>query len=141
MVDDLAPNLQLLEAFLSHAGFCQLHPCTDPFEAERTAAEFSPDLAILDLHVPGLDGDELLLRLRDQPSLASLPAIILTADSSPEARRRAVLAGAQCLVHKPFRAADLLRCVRDLLAPISAGLDSAHWLPAARGPRSCETAS
>src|SRR5205823_3318155 len=90
---------------------------TDPREVPTHYREFRPDLIMLDLRMPHLDGVQVLERLKRETSgEIYLPVLVLTADAAPEAKRRALAAGASDFVTKPFDRIELLLRVDNLLA-------------------------
>src|SRR4051812_39694387 len=91
IVDDQEMNLQLLEAILRQAGHSTLECLSDPREAVSRVAGFAPDLILLDLMMPYVDGFTVLRQLEAEiPSARRPPVIVLTADLSPDARKRAL---------------------------------------------------
>ena len=77
-------------------------------EAGRT-----PDVILLDVRMPGLDGWGVLRQLRADPELAQLPVVVFTADMSARSEAPPELRDRDLLITKPFQADDLLRAVRD----------------------------
>lgn len=114
LVDDTPANVKLLRAILERAGLRHVRSYTDPREAVASLHQ-QPDLALVDLHMPHLDGYAVLERLVERAGGSYLPALVLTADASPEALRRALESGAQDFVTKPFDATEVLLRVRNLL--------------------------
>ncbi|WP_033384892.1 EAL domain-containing response regulator [Sporichthya polymorpha] len=114
LVDDNPANITLLRAILERAGLQHLRAYTDPREAVGTL-DHPPDLALIDLHMPHLDGYAVLDELVDHAAGTYLPTVVLTADPSPEALRRALQRGAQDFVTKPFDATEVVLRVRNLL--------------------------
>jgi CheY-like chemotaxis protein len=78
-------------------------------EALEVAVGFAPELVLTDLMMPGMDGVELIRRLRAMPELASVPIVAITADTTPEAERRARQAGAVDFIVKPVDIGLLLK--------------------------------
>jgi putative two-component system response regulator len=116
VVDDQPANVRLLERVLTRDGYREVAATTNPTEALELYGEFRPDLVLLDLHMPEMDGFEVLERLRELSyAEVYLPVVILTADISPEARRRALAMGAKDFLTKPFDAAEVLLRIRNLL--------------------------
>jgi CheY-like chemotaxis protein len=72
----------------------------------------SPDVLLLDVRMPGVDGWEVLRAIRDDPALAHLPVVVFTADMSVRSEAPAVMREGDVLITKPFQADDLLRAVR-----------------------------
>ncbi len=115
IVDDEPANLLLLEEFLSDTAteVCSL---TDPLQVEQAFNEFQPDIVLLDLHMPGIDGREILRRLRSpRESLGFLPVLVLTGDTSRAARNSAFLLGANDFLTKPLDKTEVILRVRNLL--------------------------
>src|SRR5262245_15075360 len=115
IVDDERSMVRLLEELLAHAGYTNLKSTSDSREVPGLCAAFLPDLILLDLRMPHLDGVEVLRRLKAQRAEAYLPVLVLTADVSRESKRAALEAGASDFVTKPFEQIELLLRVRNLL--------------------------
>jgi DNA-binding response OmpR family regulator len=108
IVDDEPVNVALLEEMLSEAGYTRFKSLTDSRAALETCSVFDPDLILLDLMMPHLDGFAILDSLRANPSEIFLPVIVLTADISEETKRRALCAGATEFLVKPFDHLEVL---------------------------------
>lgn len=116
VVDDNDANVALLERMLRSAGLENVHCFTDPWAALAFCSDSAPDLALLDLHMPGLDGVALIRELHSRGSTRDfLPVVVLTADVTVEARDRALLAGAKDFLTKPFDHSEVILRVRNLL--------------------------
>src|SRR2546426_787735 len=115
IVDDEQAMVRLLELLLEHVGYTNLRSTTDPREVLECCAEFQPDLILLALRMPHLDGVQVLKQLEGRRADLYLPVLVLTADVSRESRRAALEAGASDFVTKPFEQAELLLRVRNLL--------------------------
>jgi EAL domain-containing protein (putative c-di-GMP-specific phosphodiesterase class I)/AmiR/NasT family two-component response regulator len=115
VIDDNATNIELLKALLLRAGVRTVSSATDPREALKRLDDMSPDLVLLDLHMPELDGYEVLQRIVERAAGSYLPVMVLTADARPEALERALLLGARDFVTKPFNATEVVLRVRNLL--------------------------
>lgn len=116
IVDDTPANVALLERLLATTGVGQVHGFTDPRQAVAHCAEALPDLVLLDLHMPDLDGFAVMASLRDLvPDGGFLPVLMLTADATAEVRQRALAAGAKDFLTKPFDRTEVLLRVANLL--------------------------
>jgi signal transduction histidine kinase len=116
IVDDEASIVVLLERMLSRAGYSFLASTTDSREAEGLFKTFQPDLVLLDLMMPHVDGfgvmEQILANSRDE---AYIPILVLTADVAPQALHRALSSGARDFLTKPFDQTELLLRVKNLL--------------------------
>lgn len=116
VVDDEEANVDLLEQMLARAGYQHVVSTTDPRRVLALYREHQPDLILLDLLMPYLDGFEVLNRLQTEiPVDAFVPILVLTAVITPEAKRRALDSGATDFLTKPFDHIELLLRIRNLL--------------------------
>lgn len=116
IVDDQEVNVRLLEMLLKREGFTSLLGVTDAHKVFAHFVEFQPDLILLDLLMPGLDGFAVMELLRRRiPEGAFLPILVLTADVSPETRRRALALGAKDFLLKPFDQIEVMLRIWNLL--------------------------
>src|SRR6476469_8908103 len=116
VVDDEEANRRLLDRILRNAGYSNVRTLGDPREVESVVEEYEPDLLLLDLQMPHLDGFAVLQHLAPHLSGATyLPVIMLTGDASAEAKRDALSLGARDFVPKPFDATEILLRLGNLL--------------------------
>ena len=115
IVDDEAANVELLRRLLERAGFSRLDSTNDPREAAPMFKRLGPDLVLLDLHMPHMDGLQVIDELNELGHASYLPILMLTGDMTPEARREALSRGAKDFVNKPFHADEVLLRIRTLL--------------------------
>ncbi|MFN3352116.1 MAG: response regulator [Brevundimonas sp.] len=108
-IDDEAANLSLVERAFRREGFAGVQTFLDPLAALDDFAARPPDLVLLDLMMPGVDGYELLESFRRlTPPEDYRPILVLTADSTIKARLRALSLGANDVLLKPYDVAELL---------------------------------
>lgn len=115
IVDDQAANVALLEAILSGSGFTDLPTTTDSREVEALVRSTTPDLLLLDLQMPYLDGFEVMRLLDSVPEAEGMPIVILTADITTEARHASLGMGARDFLTKPLDAIEVRLRVKNLL--------------------------
>jgi putative two-component system response regulator len=116
IVDDELANVRSLELMLRAAGYENLTMTTDPRRALTMFTDEDPDLVILDLHMPHQDGYEILHLLRQRvPTDAFLPIVVMTADVTPEAKRRALSTGATDFLSKPFDSIEVALRIENVL--------------------------
>jgi class 3 adenylate cyclase len=113
VVDDLPQNLRLLEAILSPEGY-RVAMASSGTEALDALRKDYPDLVLLDIRMPGMDGYEVCRRIRADTETAFLPVVMITA-SEGEEKKRAIASGADDFVQKPFDRDELLTRVRSLI--------------------------
>lgn len=111
IVDDSAATRMYLRAVLEHAGMLA-DECADPRDVLDRIVDFQPDLLLVDLHMPGMDGMTLTMRIRQQPGLSMLPIIFLSIQHNDETRFRAIQAGGDDFLAKPARPRALIATVR-----------------------------
>ena len=110
------PNIVTsLEFLLERAGFA-VSVESNGAEALRRARADRPDLLILDVMLPDLDGIEILRRLREDKNTEKLPVIMLTAKGASETQETALAAGADVFITKPFANADVIAASERLTA-------------------------
>ena len=116
VVDDQPANVEVLARILKREGYRNVKSTNDPREALPLFTQFQPDLILLDLVMPHLDGVAVIELLRPHiPASAYLPILVLTADSTAEAKRRALSAGAKDFLAKPFDRTEVLLRIQNLL--------------------------
>lgn len=111
VVDDQAANVQVLGQLLTHADY-DVVPVLDGAEALALAEHSPPDLVLLDMRMPGLDGFAVLEGLQAMAQTRHVPVVFLTADHERDSLVRAFSAGAVDYITKPFIAEELLARVR-----------------------------
>jgi len=116
LVDDEELNIRLLERILDKAGYKHVASTTNSDEAVALQGRFKPDLILLDVHMSGMDGFEVLEQITaHNRSDDRVPVIMITADASAETKRRALELGANDFVGKPFDSGEILLRIRNHL--------------------------
>lgn len=115
VVDDEEWNLLLLRRMLERAGHTQVLSTPDPSRVPRLFVESDPDLVVLDLDLPKMDGFELMERLAPVAGSRGVPFLALAHDATEKTKRRALESGASDFLTKPVSQADLLLRVHNLL--------------------------
>lgn len=116
IVDDNVSNIALLNNMLGRIGYSNLRHTTDSREVRALVEEFKPDLIILDLMMPHIDGFQVMQQLATViPADSYLPILVLTADIASATKRKALAAGATDFLHKPFDASEIFMRIRNLL--------------------------
>jgi adenylate cyclase len=113
VVDDTPANIKLLDAVLTSRGYTVV-PAGSGAEALSLVTQLPPDLILLDILMPEMDGYEVCRRLRTDPATAQLPVIMITASETRD-KVKGLEAGADDFVAKPFDQAELLARVASLL--------------------------
>jgi len=113
VVDDVPQNVRLLEAVLTSHGYSVTSASSGPEALEKVTAE-QPDLVLLDIQMPGMNGYEVCRRLRADPATQFLPVVMITS-SDTEVRVNALEADADDFITKPFDQQELLARVRSLV--------------------------
>jgi DNA-binding response OmpR family regulator len=115
LVADDEEDILLLVAFRLERAGCDVVTARSGDEAIKLALEQTPDLAVLDVMMPGLDGYEVTRELRRTEQTSEMPVILLTARAEEADVARGMAAGADDYVKKPFDAHDLRERVQRLL--------------------------
>lgn len=127
VVDDQEPNVQLVCGFLLEEGYEVVPASSGPQALERLASQL-PDLILMDVLMPGMDGFALCERVRLIPECAAIPVIFLSAADESEFIVRALESGGVDYITKPFRKAELIARVRTHLALKTSRDRMAHLL-------------
>lgn len=114
VVDDEPQLVRIVQFNLERAGY-EVRTAFDGLEALERVEEEVPDLIILDVMMPRLDGFETLRRLRENPHTREIPVMMLTAKAQDVDVLRAWQQGADCHLAKPFNPQELLSLVRRLV--------------------------
>ncbi len=114
VVDDILPNVKLLEAKLS-SEYYDVLTATNGLEALEKVATQSPDIVLLDVMMPGMDGFEVCRRIKSDPATAHIPVVMVTALTDSSDRIKGLEAGADDFLSKPLNDIALMSRVRSLV--------------------------
>jgi CheY-like chemotaxis protein len=114
LVEDLVDARELYAEYLTYAGF-RVVTAINGHEAIKLAEMLRPDLILMDLRMPGMDGLEATADLKADPALASIPIVAITADPSATTTARALAAGCVRCLSKPVLPDAVARCISEVL--------------------------
>jgi CheY-like chemotaxis protein len=114
VADDVPVNRKMLCELLRRLGF-EAHEAADGRQALDQVRLIAPDLVLMDVRMPGLDGLEATAELRKQPATARLPVIMVSANAAPEDQARSLAAGADAFLAKPVDRTRLLTLLTEHL--------------------------
>ena len=114
IVEDQEDNRRILRDLLTNVGF-ELIEATTGEEGVRLAERNRPDLILMDVQMPVLDGHEATQRIKSQPELRSIPIIVVTSYALSGDEAKSMAAGADAYVAKPFSPRALLATIRRFL--------------------------
>ena len=114
VVDDILPNVKLLEAKLT-SEYYDVLTATNGEEALKSVEQDSPDLILLDVMMPGMDGFEVCTRIKQNAALAHIPVVMVTALTDTEDKVRGLECGADDFLTKPINDTALMARVRSLV--------------------------
>jgi CheY-like chemotaxis protein len=120
IVEDNARNLKLARDVLNHVGYRTLE-AENAEDGLALARAERPDLVLMDVQLPGMDGVEALARLRTDPLTADIPVVALTAFAMREDRDRLLAVGFDAYLEKPIDVREFPRQVEAVLAPVDVG--------------------
>ena len=118
MADDNEINSEILVEYLEERGY-NILAAWNGEEALEKAAEFAPDIILMDIQMPKMDGLEATRRLRADPRFISTPIVALTALVMPGDKERCIEAGANEYLSKPVNLKMLLKVIERLIQPTS----------------------
>jgi len=120
VVDDEPEITEIIEAFLDNAGYT-IKVENTPSKAIEVAQKLRPDLILLDIMMPGIDGYTICNRIKEDPALTDTPVIFLTGKDSKDDQGRSFQAGGDMFIKKPFSCERLLEIVNIVLLSVGRG--------------------
>jgi CheY-like chemotaxis protein len=131
VIDDEQDFTYMLKLSLESMGYYRVGVENEPARALRAAREFAPDLIVLDIMMPGLDGSEVAARIRSDSSLRDVPVLFMTAlVSHREARGGSCSSGGQTFLPKTLGTGKLIECIEEKLAAAARACAGAVTMPA-----------
>ncbi|HJV18903.1 MAG TPA: response regulator [Sediminibacterium sp.] len=116
IVDDQPANIELLENLLFIKGYKNIKTTADSRDVLPILKEFNPDLLLLDLMMPHVSGYDIMAQLKaEELPTRFMPILILTADATPEAKKKALTEGASDFLTKPFDLVEVDLRIKNLL--------------------------
>lgn len=115
IVDDEKANIRFLEIVLQQAGYSNVHSTMDSRQALELFRSIHPDIVLLDLAMPHLDGFEVMQQLHTEMQEHAIPILVLTADATTQTRHRALKEGARDFLTKPLDETEVLLRIHNLL--------------------------
>ncbi|HWQ11212.1 MAG TPA: response regulator [Roseiflexaceae bacterium] len=110
LVEDNEENIAVMQEYIAQHGY-RVATARDGYEAVAAAAELLPDVILMDIQLPGLDGLAAIARIRAHPALAAVPIVALTALAMPGDRERCLAAGASGYLSKPVALRELIQTI------------------------------
>ncbi|MGH2394095.1 MAG: response regulator [Candidatus Limnocylindria bacterium] len=115
MIEDTEDNRQIMRDLLSNAGYDMIE-AQDGAEGVAMAQSHRPDLILMDIQLPVLDGYEATRRIKADPELRAIPIVVVTSYALSGDEQKARAAGCDAYVAKPFSPRELLGTIREFLA-------------------------
>jgi PAS domain S-box-containing protein len=115
-IEDHVANVRLMERVFQRRPRVVLRHASTGASGIRWAAESPPDVILLDIHLPDMNGEEVLRRILEHSHLRTIPVVVLSADATSEQSRRLLSAGATAYLTKPLEVARVLSTLDDLLS-------------------------
>ena len=115
IVDDEPSNVSLLEHMMMQEGYEHLHSITDPTQVLELFSKVEPDLILLDLNMPKMDGFQVMEQLKERDPESRVPILVLTALKDEKTRWRALREGAKDFLCKPFELTEASLRIKNLL--------------------------
>lgn len=114
LIEDNEPNRRLLEDYLIYQGYSVL-PLATGLGFEQAIIDFQPQVVLLDLKLPDIDGCDILEQMQQNPEWSQIPVIVVSARAFLSDQQRALNLGAKRYLVKPIRLQELLQVIREEL--------------------------
>lgn len=116
VVDDEKDIVDIVSEILKHEGY-EVDTALDGEEGLKKVSEFNPDLVVADIMMPKMDGYEFVKKMKEDPSVSSIPVVFLTAKDQTTDRYKGLSLGVSAYIVKLFDLDELRETVRDILEP------------------------
>jgi CheY-like chemotaxis protein/anti-sigma regulatory factor (Ser/Thr protein kinase) len=116
-IEDNLANLHLVEMLLGRIGPIEVMTAMQGQLGLELARTHRPDLILLDLHLPDMDGEDIARVLRNDDATRDIPLVVLSADAYSSVRRRLLAIGVDAYLTKPFKVAEMTELIEGLLGP------------------------
>ncbi len=116
IVDDEKANIRFLEIILQQAGFTNVYSTTDPRQAHSFFRNIQPDIVLLDLAMPHMDGFAVMQQFQEEVADKLVPIVVLTADATLMTKHKALSEGASDFLTKPLDETEVLLRIHNLLS-------------------------
>jgi two-component system, cell cycle response regulator DivK len=123
LVEDNTSTIDVLEKALQYLGY-KVMVATNGLEAVKMAVSEPPDLVVMDIMLPKLDGFETTRRLRENPATRNIPILAATAKTMPGDKERCLEAGCDAYIAKPFNHRELERAIAGVFKLRTDGRDA-----------------
>ncbi len=115
IVDDNLVNVRLLESIVKKCGYDSVRTLTDPREVKDVYLSYQPDLVLLDINMPHLNGFQVMDQLREIEKDSYLSVLVITAQHDEQTRLKALDKGAQDFLTKPFNSIEVITTIRNMV--------------------------
>ena len=115
LIDDETTTLEVLQTYLEDAGYCRFVPVSESRTAMDLMARTRPDVVLLDIMMPEVNGFEILTAMRADPKFRQTPVIVLTSSTDSPTKLKALELGATDFLSKPVDASELAMRLRNIL--------------------------
>jgi len=115
IVDDHESSVELLKALLTSFGYSSIYSTMDSREASKMYSAIRPDLVLLDLHMPHMDGFQVMKQLKELEKESYAPILILTSQNDKDIRLKALKEGATDILNKPLNLAEVMFRIQNIL--------------------------
>lgn len=114
LVEDDLDISMIAQIALANVGGFKVHSCDNGMQALEDAPGFAPDLILLDVMMPKMDGPTTMMKLKELPALADVPVIFVTAKAQPHEQEKYLNMGVKAVIPKPFNPMTLASSIQQI---------------------------